>query len=759
MARSLSDLDKAIPRKSKRARQTKGQRPAPRVFGHKTYHLHLLDDDELDRLQGLVEGLTIDRAGNPLAEIYGLGIGLSDHPEEHAILDYWPDLVALAREWRAECGGGSPDSLKVNNVKPRNVDAIFPVDIDKERTRRKVSNDDLTTRELRQDAYLTAIEGGWTQAEARDLAGVTDVAVRQWRHRDPEFRARSTTAIQVRQRRNRSANPDDFDPVTVSPPEVDDFVAMRRYYFGYETYAHHLEIISVIEKTQPGQLGMILTPVGSAKTKLLTDYICIEFAKSQLATFLYMSEAGPPDGVCGKVLYEVKQRLTDPNYVDPKAQYPTRIGEFIARFGGDGFRVPEEDTDKRWSNRMITLHGAPGTKDPSLEAVGISSRFFGARAGRILLDDVQSAESLDQTDKIMNRISQTLFTRMEIGEGSPLIFVGTPAGLDDVVSRLIEEGRVDHLIEIPALDENDQSYCPEMYTTEQLVGSKYPNEIGGRRKKVGESTWWCSYMLDPKQSGAVTFSEEVRDKAKDLGREFEPLVKPKGIEWGLSMSVDPSLANFNAISVCAYTRTLFVPIYCQIDKGLARNEAILEQLGLVARRFQPTDLIVEVTGTQRGIARDERLRILSRDCGFNIVEYETGSNKRDAHFGIAAMAGSMLRGEFAIPWRYKDPNALASDPEPDNSNMRQLDREMERWRPGADPKRVIMDLLMSIWFQWAWWRDMVGALEHDPEQFRDEALPWEPDDMSGSWQIDEETGLHAFSGTSTLWTPGSSVYN
>ncbi|MCW0484054.1 phage terminase large subunit [Gaoshiqia sediminis] len=89
------------------------------------------------------------------------------------------------------------------------------------------------------------------------------------------------------------------------------------------------------------------------------------------------------------------------------------------------------------------------------------------------------------------------------------IDIGTRWSEKDVLGRLEEMGKYDEIIRIPALDENDESFCEDVHTTE------YYREL---RAETEESIWEAEYMQNPIEAKGLLFpkSELQRFKRDEL---------------------------------------------------------------------------------------------------------------------------------------------------------------------------------------------------------------------------------------------------
>lgn len=553
--------------------------------------------------------------------------------------------------------------------------------------------------EAKRDSLLQYLASGLTVAEACERVGVAPGTYTQWRSRHEDFRLRV-------ERVRSGMRPDDDTDVD------SDFISRRRYYFGYETFTHHKRIIDAIEDTPDGGITLIIVPPEAGKTTLLDDWVCDKVALEPNTRILYVSETTDPQSPAAKVLSVFKGRMVEADYEDPDTNYATHIPEWHARYGP--FHDPTLDRDKPWNARYCKVHkAASGRKDYTFQVAGWRSKVYGARCDWLIFDDVQSAEGIGDTDRILDRMRKTFFSR--VGRKGKTVFIGTRVGVGDVYERLAEEipDRMIRVIQIPALDEHGNSYCPEMWPTEALED---------KRAIVGEEGWLTAYMMQPQAAGATTFTEDLLDLARDDTLHYGGR-DPSLISLTIA-GLDPALGGGNAVVVAQTTATQFRVLAAQVDYGLARNEDIYAVIRSMCR-YRFTELVVEKNSQQRGIARDDRLKELAKTFGFKITEHETGQNKWDFIFGVGAMAGSFIKGEIRFPDATKACR----------KSMEHLRTELLAWRPNVDPKLLRQDLVMALWFTWLGWmrkRKKQKREDADPS-WRMGGTPWRPGDMTGRW--------------------------
>jgi hypothetical protein len=657
---------------------------------------------------------------------------IEDFPGLDTARDFGPDSLAYAVDTLVThtpediAGflrdvGRCPPSFKIDYVSP--ISPLFKAEL--KAKNRPVSDNVPNNRQAQAAAHrrqqiLIAVSEGMTVKDAVRRAGVSYQTYTTYRKNDPEWAAEVTVAARTSRRMH------DGDA-----PPLSDFGAARKYYFGYETYMHHQAIVSVLEEAEPGTVTMILLPPEAGKTTTLTDWCQIKIAQNPDYRILYVSEQGGIEGVATKVGGDLRSRLTDPDYEDPHVPEGNRIryGEFQARYGP----FHTEDDDYPWNQKVFKVSKAKGGKDYTFQAAGWESKIYGTRADMLIFDDVQSTRSITKTEKMVATIRGTFFNRVGTRDGNQgsIIFIGTRVGDGDVYETLIRENVVDRLVRIPAINKEGRSFCPEMWSVENLIGtpevhaknlSQGKPQWGGVRKKVGEDAWWTNYMQEPRAATSATFPSSVlqncQTPALTVGQ-----VPGERTDWIISSGLDPALGGWNAQVVAAYNAETLSLMDLRLENGLASNEDIYRIAVDLASAHRYSELVLEINAVQKGIARDDRFQKLARTFGFRIIEHTTNRNKLDNIFGVAAMAADFMEGSIVIP---------AGDADSVRRFQPLID-QLISWRPGADPRIVKMDAVMALWFVWIRWRQEREVMAQNDDAWSFGGTPWSPGDMTDQW--------------------------
>lgn len=143
---------------------------------------------------------------------------------------------------------------------------------------------------------------------------------------------------------------------------------------------------------------------------------------------------------------------------------------------------------------------------------GVGGTVIGFGASMLAMTDdlyksLEDAMSDTNNEKVWSWKQGTHDSRIEGNCCS--IDIGTRWSATDVLGRMEEMGKYDEIIRISALDENDESFCEEVHTTE------YYREL---REETDDSIWCAEYMQEPIEAKGLLFpkSELNRFKLADI---------------------------------------------------------------------------------------------------------------------------------------------------------------------------------------------------------------------------------------------------
>jgi hypothetical protein len=476
--------------------------------------------------------------------------------------------------------------------------------------------------------------------------------------------------------------------------DAKDFAQFRRYYFGHSSPAFHLKIVDMLENTTPGSITMILVPPNHGKTTLLNDWMAYKLAHDPNHRILYVSEA---EKLAVKQLGRLKRRMTD------EAVAPKYIKDF-----GPFYEAGQEKQGKPWSANFFTVKRADHDEaDYSVEGTGWSAQIYGVRSDTIVLDDFQTlktAQKGNMTADMVEKFQQDIYTRIDPDEGR-IIIIGTRVAQVDFYIRLIEDGVVDQLIVLPAIDWRGNPLWPERLPLEKL--DKIAKSVGGKTGKV----WNRAYMMRPQDDGSATFTEPVLNDCKNMSLHVCEAPDTTEEVWA---GIDPAVDGFTAITTAALSPNKMRLMATGHWPELSTGEAIMARIFEMHQRTRFTKLVVEAAAFQKALARDERLEKMRRQCGFTIIEHQTGANKSDETFGFARMASSFIDQTIEIPWA----DEIAQQ------EFQPLLDELLLWRATIPVRLRTQDMGMSLWFVWLKWQQMRKTAEQQIKTLKTAGVPY-----------------------------------
>ena len=122
---------------------------------------------------------------------------------------------------------------------------------------------------------------------------------------------------------------------------------------------------------------------------------------------------------------------------------------------------------------------------------GVGGTIIGFGATKLAITDdlyrgIEDALSDVTNDRVLQWKEGTHDSRLE--RNCKSIDIGTRWSTNDVIGKNFQDGNYDMSIVIPALDENDETFCDDVMSTEQ-----YHNT----RKKINPDIWSAEYMQEP----------------------------------------------------------------------------------------------------------------------------------------------------------------------------------------------------------------------------------------------------------------------
>lgn len=565
-------------------------------------------------------------------------------------IDIDPELLALARRRRMAKARAATDPDKTLRSAAAGLAAS-------ENVRRRQAD-------ARRQQLLAAVraEPTTTIGEHLKALGFSPKQYQTWRSGHPAWRDQLDAA------RNEIGG---------GRPYQHGFAKWRWEFLGRQTFPHQQVIVDAIESAPTLSVTLILVPPEAGKTTIMEEYCAYLISGNPSVRIQYWAK-NPTEA--RKRIMRVKAILTEPGATRGADGI---FGKIIGRFGP--FYQKGQELLRPWRAEEFTVYKAPlRERDGTMEAKGIKTNTQGTRAELIVFDDVQDLNNLNDSEIILKKIRQEGSTRLSEPTGGKAIWVGTRVEVNDIFDLMYQlpesEWFLHQVIEIPAVNEKGESYCPEMH----------PIEVLERRKKlVGTEAWWRCYMMSPLSAGRMTFpGENIR------------AAKKSKMTWGTAvpgmpciLTVDPALSP----GICAFLVSSVVdPDHLRLVEltrhhnfaSLAHITAEIERLAIAYPAL--SDLVVEDNFFRGALTQDpEFLRIVAK-YKLNVVEHITGRNKQHHDMGITALGRGFTRGEIEIPDGDRESQVM----------FKWGCEQLEKWKPGVPDKIIKQDFVIVLWMAW-----------------------------------------------------------
>lgn len=599
-------------------------------------------------------------------------------------------------------------------------------------------------RLVAQEKFFQAMAMGFNIRQALEHAGRARTTYERWWRKDPDFCAKVSAYRAINK-----------DPSFIGT----QFIEFRKAFFDRDTPAHHALMIEAIESAEPESITLILAPPEAAKSSLLVDYTCFKLGPVDPNHRICVISEGQRLG--RKLLGQVANRMTDranfANYIN--AYGPFKVNPDDKKRSG----TYDRDTRKPWNADYLTvLKAAHDEKEYSFEALGQGSTIYGGRFELMLFDDIQSQETLGQTEAILGWLRLTALTRLVKGAGKAII-VGTEIGHGSIYDKMRDEGMVDRVVKIPALIEPGSTTTARHVAPEdhfEIVGddgvvrpalspkrpgdkirvksdcpaaSYWPEywslgDLAAKRKLVGEDVWEMAYMQRKGSQLLKPFPDEMIRPCLDERR----VIGQANVGTEVVCALDPAYVKVAAFGTFAFAADAMYLIDMDGFVRLAGNEGVLNHIERISGLYRPSTWIIEITGEGgKSIYNDDRFKETAAAYGFSRYEQQTAGTKSQPVYGVLAMQASFRKREIVLP--YGDALTRAKiDP---------LLEELREWRPDVPVARLPQDRLMSLWFAWRLWLRRRKTLESSTKDFATKGLPWSP--TTGGIVIGARQGVSA----------------
>jgi hypothetical protein len=557
-----------------------------------------------------------------------------------------------------------------------------------------------------QERMLQLLEQGATITAAMAAVGRNDVTFRQWSMQDADFKERADKARLA----GKGVKADLKELKDISFP---DFCEQ---FLDSKMFPHQLNWLDLIdgveprwqpagmtyEPSDPDRVLINVPPEHAKSTTITTNYVTYRIVTNPNIRVIIVSKT---QGMARKFLGAIKTRLSHPAYM-----------KLQTAFGPNGGYQKDAT---QWAADMIYLGTGrdSGEKDPTVQALGIGSQIYGARADLIIVDDAVMGTNAHEWEKQMEWLQKEVITRL--GRHGKLIIVGTRVAPVDLYKMLRDAGQWSGGVSpftycaMPAVLEFDEK--PEAWKTlwaetdrqenekdDALANGNFPKWDGPslfkRRSQVSPSVWAMVYQQEDVTEDSI-FSPSCIAGSVNGMRKRGPLKAgvpghPQYIEGAYTIiGLDPAMAGATGAVVCTYNKAdgkIYV-LDC-VNMTEPSPQKIQDLIEEWVVKYKPQELRIEINAHQKAYALDDNLRNYLASHGCQLNSHFTGKNKWDTSFGVASMA--MLFGNTR-DGRFQDNNLIELPSNEGSEGLKTLVQELITWKPDT---RNPTDCVMALWF-------------------------------------------------------------
>lgn len=562
-------------------------------------------------------------------------------------------------------------------------------------------------------ALLKMAEDGIGPSEAVRSLGYAVATYEDWRKEDRTWAEQMSQALRLARLIRGAPN-----TALATHPDM-DFPTFSERYLKARVFDHMLNVVDLLEKRtprwltpamsyEPGESDLLIVnvPPEHAKTMTLSiNYVTYRLAKGPNIRVLVASKT---QQMANKMLLAVKDRLTGPNFGLLQQDWAPRMG-----FAGNS---------QKWTQDTIYLNPAvrdSGEKDPSLQALGLGSHIYGARADLIILDDVIDQTNAHDFDKQIEWIQSQVLSRLS--PNGVLLMVGTRLAARDLYMEIQnpalypESASPWTYLAMPAvLDFTEdpktwQTLWP--YSNLPDVGDRtskpdkdglYEKWTGPRlrdkRARMTPNLWARVFQQAQVTEDTVFDPEAVRgcvNGSRNVGLipSGRPGVRPEGMSGLIPLAgLDPATTGYTAMVVVGLdVQSKRRYVLDGFNKPGCRPDEIRSAIYRLTEKYGVVEWVVETNGFQGFLAQDREVNNFLAGRGALVRPHHTGTNKTDPNFGVAAMSG-LLTG-----WR--DGHNLLEFPSTHASEaLKALLEQLCVWAPEVRQNvKHKSDLVMALW--------------------------------------------------------------
>jgi predicted phage terminase large subunit-like protein len=261
--------------------------------------------------------------------------------------------------------------------------------------------------------------------------------------------------------------------------------------------SHYKVISRALDRVFRGECNKLIIncPPRYGKTSLAMNFIAYTLAHFPDSNYLYISISSD---LATRATAEIRDIITCPYY---KKIFGVSLRE-----------------DSAAKDSFMTTAGG------SIEGLGVAGSVTGKGGGLrgvnrwggcLFIDDVHKPDSV--TSDVVRKgtidwFFNTLLSRRNAGESTPIIYIGQRVHSDDLAAHLMEQGGWETVV-LPALDASNNALCPELHTAYELK----------KMQELDRYVFAAQFMQNPSPQGGGLFRESdflILDKQPDLIKTF-----------------------------------------------------------------------------------------------------------------------------------------------------------------------------------------------------------------------------------------------
>lgn len=506
----------------------------------------------------------------------------------------------------------------------------------------------------------------------------------------------------------------------------------------FTKHVHKRWIRSILKTIYTGGRSLILSPPRHGKTELLIHFCVWLICRNPDIRILWV---GPNSDIAENCLGQVRDLLESHEGLQKAYLAPGETWSPVNRQGGN-----------IWQRGKFTVsnRGYP-QKQPTMWSSGVGGAILSLDADFIVVDDPADPDKSQQQagrNAIEKWFRIKLISRKMVHTG--LAMLASRVHPDDLFNPLIDM----ELWQKEVDKAHDTSICGlglyDHHDNEDCILFPEINPLSYLREQstdVGDALFDMMYLNQPRPDDTMIFDPDlIREHCLDVSRGLGIEGIPDG--GRMVAGLDPAARGVQAAflwsvhlhelsddDVAAMERDPYLDLaeeaYYMVDLETQRAGGIEGALKVVEEWFNDYDCrlwVVEANNIQQLYIDDPRMKMLCARLGIVMKPHETGKNKHDRDFGVAATAPLYHSGLVNLP--YATPEAVRKV----DAYIRQL---INFTGATSGKTKKLSDILMAAWFPFAqiipkWRKDKKDVVVEvtSPQSYPDwvpsahEEYPW-----------------------------------